>query len=281
MGRSGDSDTGSAILSCTILSRGLQRVIRRLKTPVKHQSNRDLEGRHSRTPIIYNDLMVIEAPFHDLYFARAELTRRMKEEDRLLSREIVELLDFIKKYFKDTEAELEILRHRGVINHRLLWTMFPPGTLVYLRQPTLSRGLVYEQCIVVQSTGYTQTPQGKELFIDAKEWQFTGFDYHRIVSTTYIGEFRGVKTISAETLTHLPFASLSKDLQNEIKTRLIDRAKRYIELFARPASFWEYEGPAKVYSLVPNDMFSDLASTWATPNTFPGNRTVRHNKPPL
>ncbi|KAH8787886.1 hypothetical protein F5883DRAFT_699 [Diaporthe sp. PMI_573] len=217
--------------------------------------------------------MFIDEPFHDLYFARAELTKRMHKQS---SRMIRKLVDFINDYFKDTDAGLDNLRPKGVITHRLLWTLFPPGTLVYQCLPTLLRGLAYEQCYVVRSTSYRDKGQENMLYISAKEWCFTGFGYHRLMVEYPVHEFQGEKTISAETLHHLPFALLSEDLQNEIKQRLIERAKRYLELFSRPASVWEYEGPVLLSQAGDiTSVLSDSFKSRLSDELLPGNWMVK------
>ncbi|KAK3341821.1 hypothetical protein B0T25DRAFT_354201 [Lasiosphaeria hispida] len=217
-----DQYTGSRITFYVIVSRRLQRVIKGLETKVAYRGPVDSEDSYLMSS--RNDMMIDE-PFHDLFYARTELVRRKDSVEPYLASEIDVVLRFIDEHFASTFAELDGLHGSDTISFRLLWTLFPPKTLVYLRQPTALRDVYHEECRVVQ---------------------FTGSRCHRVPTLTCVTpQFEGVKPLTSEALQIIPLALVPAGDQKSIKERLEERGRRYFNIFKQPFSVWEYEGPVQ------------------------------------
>jgi hypothetical protein len=272
--RTSDRKTYEDTLTYIIASSELQLVFKNLKPHVVW-STEALDG-YSEDP----SLMVFNQPFHDLFFARDKLEScRSSTASPTLKDQIGVVLSFIDKEFADTISDLARLRDTQTISYGVLWTLFPPGSMVYSRRPTAQRGTVYEHCGVVEYV-YDSLRDGQScLEVAFDEWLFIKNNFYRSRATRVIAKFKGDRDVVIDVngdgkgLPMIPLERLPEIEQTLIRERLAERSRKYLQLHKTPVSLWQYEGPvslmgedtgymlAKVFSRAgPHD--KDVSGNW-------------------
>ena len=242
--RTRNQETDKETLTYIIASSELQLVFKSLKAHVVWHT--EALDRHSEDL----RLMVFEEPFHDLFFARDELESfRSSTASPTLKDQIGVVLSFIDKEFADTISDLARLRDTETISFGVLWTLFPPGSIVYGRWPTAQRGTVYEHCGVVEYV-YDSLRDGQSCqAVVFKEWRFTENNFYRLTAYRVIAKFKGDRDVVIDVngdrkgLPMIPLERVPKTEQTLIRERLVERSRKYLQLHKTPVSLWQYEGP--------------------------------------
>ncbi|KAK6436590.1 hypothetical protein LTR95_007212, partial [Oleoguttula sp. CCFEE 5521] len=178
-----------------IRSRKLCAVIKELGANLGGQVNLDT------IPIVF------KRPFQALFFLYRPLEHyltishpagALREEIELLVafiRSPVGLKTAIRAYKEQVEL------HK--VSYGLLWSLYPPGTVVY------SNDGVLESCSVVESTQYVEDQLGGgALVINLVQGHHNGEHYGLVRETEVINAFPGIIAITPENLTVVPFDTI-------------------------------------------------------------------------
>ncbi|OTB07949.1 hypothetical protein M426DRAFT_317451 [Hypoxylon sp. CI-4A] len=199
-----------------ILNEHLRDLLRKLLT---HHPSHELHGESAKLqspyePLIMNwDLLTLESK-----------KEPVGEEDRIARRGLCQLLDLLQQTTGDTQLNdylqnRESLTKSKNITFDALWTIFPPGTIIYGR-PYLKNDQVF---IVEDLFDLWPEPADKWWSLTCWTYDWNGQVFRRKPLTLRFPRFRGTKAISA-----LPYYPLSeaKD-EDKIRESLIARGKAY------------------------------------------------------
>ncbi|RGP77372.1 p-loop containing nucleoside triphosphate hydrolase [Fusarium longipes] len=160
------------------------------------------------------------------------------------------LTDFLNSIFPDAEKMQREAYANAKILYPYLWTLFPPGEIVYEKRSIRPFHDMYEQCFRVRTAeDFTSRYDGSNVFrLDLEEVIYVPSVTRKsgpgLVSTTrYIREYDGVKDIKIPEMGIIPFRVIPKEERDAIQTRLIGRSRRFLDLSSRPFSIWNYKGP--------------------------------------
>ncbi|KAK4154710.1 ATPase family AAA domain-containing protein 3B [Chaetomidium leptoderma] len=197
----------------------------------------DVIGEYPGDPIDVEDVQ-IEAPYHSLFHYRAELEteglRRFAEDQESLGH-LNLLLDWIKTHFKLDIAAHErctTQAHKAIAYDRL-WTLFPPGKIVY------SSVLSQNRAFRVKGSSY-MTGEGENPHLAVKAYfvDFNGDRFGtRIVELT-IPQYQGTQAL--DELNVLPLDLL--DDASEVREELLARGRKFERYVGQ--NFLQYDGIA-------------------------------------
>jgi hypothetical protein len=218
-----------------INSESLQELFREIAKPYKEL---DLRA----------DPIVLKPPFQCIFFLRQKLEAILdhKSTSPTLKQEIQELLGFFEMdpIFQTLSSEYTSTVKRGSVNFDLLWTLYPPQEIVYYAH-FYNSNTVLEWCMVIEKT----VPSEKELMIHYVAGFHDGRSFSIVTRRMAVPEFHGFSAFFAEngsTRFPIPLSMLPADKERDIRTRLVKRGKRYIDLSTRPHSYLSYTGPVRM-----------------------------------
>lgn len=191
--------------------------------------------------------IVINRPFHPLFFLLPKLEKRLTSEaiNSQHKKELELLVDFIRSQegLQATIVKYDNLVRHNQITFDILWTLFPPITEVYyhdgdeeivcLVEVVL---LQYDPCCWIFNC-ITSAHNGSE------------FGLTRI--RLPIPPFYGIIKISPENMSIMPLARLP----GELREKFIARGKQYIKFQEASFSLMYYDGTITTRSSIPEDMF--------------------------
>ncbi|KAF1954563.1 P-loop containing nucleoside triphosphate hydrolase protein [Byssothecium circinans] len=174
-----------------------------------------------------------------MFHARTGLKEKIDEEsakakpDGELAGVLCAALQYFDEDFGSTLASLKSLTEQDEITFKLLWTLFPPETIVYTRSNMLQE----DQLLICESVEYKELKDGsKVLMMDCRLISHDGVVLGWLGDVIKIEEFEGAKKV--QELKCFPFSRHAK--QDEISARLLERGKRFTELSS--AAFCDYKG---------------------------------------
>jgi hypothetical protein len=184
--------------------------------------------RHHPTHAFYDQPSKILSPYEplvmnwDLLLAEVD-KEEQSEEMRIARKGLGEVLEALRQssgdtrlddYFRDRDS---LLKSKS-ITFDTLWTIFPPGTIVYGR-PYLKT----EQVFIVQEPWDFWPASEKKWYLRCWTYDWNGEVFRRISVFLGFNRFRGTKAISS-----LPYYPLEEvQDRDELKRRLIERGKKY------------------------------------------------------
>lgn len=139
----------------------------------------------------------------------------------------------LKQYFRDLDPS----KPSETVSFELLWTIFPPGCLVYSK-----RVMQKDQVLILQNLEEEEVKGNrKRVTLTCWAYDWDGEFFNRVPYDLYIEYFKG--TTSINTLDCFPIEH-HRD-RTGLRTRLINRGKKYRELCIRKtgAQMFDYNGP--------------------------------------
>lgn len=181
-----------------------------------------------------------------MFFLRDKL-KGLSDSDEVpfRTREEVQLIvDFIhsKEGLKDTLSRYQELVPCPIrkMTFDMLWTLFPPHELVYCPSPSFE---TMERCYRIEYTAPAIGVEGPLLFVSLVYGNRDGKKFGIMRHKVHLQEFYGVVDITKANLPLIPFNFLTDLEQMEIRSRVIERGKKLVELQSKKFSFMAYKGP--------------------------------------
>ncbi|CAI6341094.1 unnamed protein product [Periconia digitata] len=194
--------------------------------------------------------------------SRMSVTVRLSTTDERLrkaKKDLTTLLDHIRatqEVSSYLNSGLEASQTSGTIQFEFLWTLFPPGELVYatpfMKQPQLF--------IVKESLSYIEyergdnrgdREQGKRLarywYLDCWSYDWDGKKYNRVPLTLKFDNFQGARKINTLPCYPLKYRDDRDDPDNvKLKEKLVSRGKLFVNYCERKRGkqMLDYEGEA-------------------------------------
>lgn len=186
--------------------------------------------------------IVFKKPYKALFFLLDPLERHLTTEDLDpdLKAEIELLVNFIRspagiKNVLDAYASQVDL---GKVSFGLLWTLFPPETVVYCNDGT------WEECAVVEWAEYESDSADRNVF---RIHLLMGYDdgnrYGLVRNLQKILAYPGAVDLTKEHFDIVPLDILPSEERNEIRERLVARGQRYCRIQEKTSSHLAYSGP--------------------------------------
>lgn len=179
-----------------------------------------LKGTFEKFGIYYGDNVFAESttPHHGLFFALDKIAELSKTADSEPMRNHCELLcNCVEEVFEDTLDQLESFEKEQKITYKLLWTLFPPGSIFATRSDS-GPPMAYRVMT------YTQDYDRLKLY--AKAIVFDGCRYGTLTWILRIYSFDGER--DHDSIPGLSYIDLARN--SELRERLIERGKRAVEL---------------------------------------------------
>ena len=132
------------------------------------------------------------------------------------------LIRFLQEHYASTIKTLPELLGRGEMTFDLLWTLFPPNTVIYT-------SCVYSEepkCLIFDYGEEKILKKGKFYVLQCRYLDFNGKHLGEVISNLLIPEFRGAKVITS--LESFPLA-FHKEM-GKVKSELIERGRRFASL---------------------------------------------------
>nr|CEG05595.1 unnamed protein product [Fusarium clavum] len=145
------------------------------------------------------------------------------------------LTKFLDYTFSAAKEGYQDACHTGQVPFHHVWTLFRPGDIVYEKLPVAPFQDSYEQCFSVHSS------EDSVSRYDGTKANISGPGM--VWTTRYIREYEGGKQITTEDLGIVPFSMMAAQKRDAIKTTLIERGRRFLQISKLPFSFWNYKGP--------------------------------------
>ena len=132
------------------------------------------------------------------------------------------LIRFLQEHYASITKTLPELLERGEMTFDLLWTLFPPNTLIYT-------SCVYSEepkCLVFDFGEEKILKKGKFYVLQCRYLDFNGKVLGEVISNLLIPEFRGTKPITS--LEAFPLKYHQE--MSKVKSELIERGRRFASL---------------------------------------------------
>lgn len=177
-----------------------------------------------------------------LFHARIGLEERLKAEqgkahtNKAVIDDLNVALQYIAEDYDSTLETLASLSSHYEITFNLLWTLFPPNTEIFTKHNLLRE----DQVLKLQTGEYGARANGSRYFsLNVRHISHDGEKFGWIQETSMqIDQFEGAKKVH-----HLKCFPLSHHPdQDDIRTKLIQRGRRYVELLQ--PTYLEYTGAA-------------------------------------
>ncbi|KAI4248358.1 MAG: hypothetical protein LQ352_005929 [Teloschistes flavicans] len=195
--------------------------------------NKDVEGLelHKSPPMADPELL-----FHSL---RGLESRRKQEieksfPDHIMIEHLSIAIQFVYEDFGKRIADLESLLPHKEITYDLLWTIFPPRTLVFTKKTLLEQ----PQVMTVRETEYVNSQDGVYFHLFCHSIAHDGEDFGTSRQRIRVPVFDGARKI--EELPGFPLTFHSQE--KAVRSELIDRGRTYVSLL--DAKCQEYSGAA-------------------------------------
>ncbi|CAF9912370.1 hypothetical protein IMSHALPRED_000298 [Imshaugia aleurites] len=163
----------------------------------------------------------VEVLFHFLSQIESKRDINILESDKL-TQHLDLLIRFLQEHYASIIKTLPELLERGEMTFDLLWTLFPPNTVVYT-------SCVYSEepkCLIFDFGEEKILKKGKFYILQCRYLDFNGKLLGEVISNLLIPEFRGAKPISALEAFPLDY---HQDLA-KVKSDLIERGRRFASL---------------------------------------------------
>ena len=206
---------------------------------------RDNLSHHAAFPR-HDTVMRFRSPFAVLIHNWARLKRASEarvgdDESSSARRDLKQLMKQVSTTIEVAQYFLEFDPSRSpkptTINFEYLWTLFPPGCLVY-STPVMEK----DQVFIVQDWDESSDKNNKRVFVlTCWSYDWDGTTFNRIPYDFKIEAFSGTKSIN--TLDHYPLEYYRNEQQ--LRNRLMVRGKKYRELCIckSGAQLFSYNGP--------------------------------------
>ena len=163
----------------------------------------------------------IEILFHFLPQIEAKRDITLLESDKE-TQHLDLLIRFLQEHYASIIKTLPELLERGEMTFDLLWTLFPPNTLIYT-------SCVYSEepkCLIFDFGEEKLLKKGKFYVLQCRYLDFNGKVLGEVISNLLIPEFRGAKPITSLEAFPLKYhREMAK-----VKAELIERGRRFASL---------------------------------------------------
>lgn len=186
------------------------------------------------------DTKDIQADPELLFHSLRGLESRRKQEieksfpDHIMIEHLSIAIQFVYEDFGKRIADLESLLPHKEITYDLLWTIFPPRTLVFTKKTLLEQ----PQVMTVRETEYVNSQDGVYFHLFCHSIAHDGEDFGTSRQRIRVPVFDGARKI--EELPGFPLTFHSQE--KAVRSELIDRGRTYVSLL--DAKCQEYSGAA-------------------------------------
>lgn len=195
--------------------------------------------------------IIDERLFRDLFFRFNEIKDMIRNAPSDQVRRVLTILtEFLNYTFSAARESYRDARRTGQILFHHAWTLFRPGDIVYEKLPVAPFQDLYEQCFSVHSSedSVSRYDGTRVLCLTLAEMTYRSGQVNTsgpvtVWTTRYIREYDGVKQLTTEDLGIVPLSMLAPEKRHAIKTALMERGRRFLEISQLPFSFWNYKGP--------------------------------------
>ena len=144
-------------------------------------------------------------------------------------------IEQLNNYFSKRETYIK----ESTITHEALWTIFPPGTVVFAK-PVLDQPQLF--FVMDHSRNFPDVPNEEDAFsLTCYSYDWNGSTFNRVPFSLEIDHFKDKQTISALPVYPLKYHEDAEGLRRE----LIARGKKYYKLCvaASGEQMFKYNGP--------------------------------------
>ncbi|OLN97046.1 26S protease regulatory subunit 4-like protein 1 [Colletotrichum chlorophyti] len=160
------------------------------------------------------------APFHQFFWRWESFEKAVAEEnDESIKKILVTLRALVKRELAEAFAVSKELISHGVITFNYLWTLFPPGELIYSDDDR------HDRFYVLRSI-YTDSDNATDLRLDYITWSSADYSFGTAMEEIPLLRFRGTRPITS--LNAFP-AKYLKDFEG-MQNKLIQRGLKFANL---------------------------------------------------
>ena len=210
-----------------------------------------LHARHYTELYLMANPIVVEFPFRCLFFLRHKFQELIAEAEATpdnTREELKILVGFIEEtpgirqqidYFDN------VVKKRNQVTFEMLWLIFSPGTLVVVADSeeshsTGGRGYLVES--IVADSYYHGDGHEDSWRLNLLHGYHDGESFSIRRTARMIHRFHGRKKISFRDLKVVPLHVMQKAEKEELRQRLIERGKRYVDYCAADMTALQYKG---------------------------------------
>ena len=202
---------------------------------------RDTLKHHPDFPL-HDTLMSFESPFNCFVYNWTKLQARAEsdgDKQSTASKDLKQLLDHISAipeltaYFEDFDPA----KKPPSIDFRFLWTIFPPGCLIYSK-PVMGEDQVF--LLQFAEEGQLGDSKKRGLILTCWAYDWNGETFNRVAYDLEIESFKDTKPIN--TLDHYPL-EYHRD-KDKVRSHLIERGEKYRNLCVPESGvqLFDYDG---------------------------------------
>ena len=204
-----------------------------------------LHARHYTELYLMANPIVVEFPFRCLFFLRHKFQELIAEAETPddTREELKILIGFIEDnpwIRQHIEYFDKVVQKRNQVTFKMLWLIFPPGTLVVVadseeERSTGGSGYLVESIVADSSDGDIWV-------LNLLQGYHSGGSFSIRRTRRTIHHFYGRKKISFPDLKVVPLPLIPKAEREELRQRLIERGKRYVDYCAADMTALQYRG---------------------------------------
>ncbi|KAK5656738.1 hypothetical protein OQA88_4286 [Cercophora sp. LCS_1] len=166
--------------------------------------------------------MIFKAPFRQFFWRWDHFEKAIEEEkDEVVKAVLIQLRSIVRESLAEEFAAHKELTSHGIITFKHIWTIFPPGELVYEDDLDTEYGQYY---IVQSSVPSAYEPLHYQLTCYSVDWNGTNFGYQPHIRG--VSKFTGTRRICD--LPVVP-AKYVRD-EEEIRAKCIERGRKFYDL---------------------------------------------------
>ncbi|SCN86474.1 uncharacterized protein FFC1_05161 [Fusarium fujikuroi] len=232
--------------------------LQNLRFDRQDSSDSSSEGSYHRRRTRPRKVAVSHEHYRDLFFQIACVEEDARSALTTLAVRTLEALDkFIDHIFPGARKILEEAHHGDQVSYLQVWTLFPPGRIVYERREIPPFKELYEQCFRVRRvedfiSHYDGTNVFRLVLEEIVYMKGSGVrpGTRLVLTSRHIREYDGMRDITTEGLGLVPLNLIPKEEQNRICIAIAQRSRRFLHLSAIPFSIWNYNGPVRLMSSI-------------------------------
>lgn len=249
----------------------LEKTLVEINSPQLLTALKELVKYYPAEPLQFEKQATFEDPFMLLNHYVPELQAYKQKTDDDAAKEHIDLLiGFLESEAGEKGQEAKRLVASSLITFDLLWVIFKPGELMYESKHG------HERLYQLQRTGYGETNERGRFFeVSCGYTNSDGVRSGRSSTSLRIWERNEFVGQSPSSITGLSIFPLRfRDQQDELKDRLVQRGKQYLDI--RGVTSYDYEGLFLYLKQPPEDFYSECATyegTWL-PRTVSSNLSL-------
>ncbi|KAJ9662411.1 hypothetical protein H2201_006120 [Coniosporium apollinis] len=238
----------------------IEKTLVEINSPQLLTALKELVKYYPAEPLQFDKEATFEDPFMLLNHYVPELQAYKQQTDDDVAKDHIDLLiNFLESEAGEKGQEAKRLVASSLITFDLLWVIFKPGELMYESKHG------HERLYQLQRTGYGETNERGRFFeVSCGYTNFDGVRSGRSSTSLRIWERNEFVGQSPSSITGLSVFPLRfRDQQEELKDRLVQRGKKYLDI--RGVQSYDYEGLFLYLKQPPESFYNECATyegTW-------------------